>query len=491
MEAKIDREFIVALKETNGSLNAVKVAIDKPVELISKLTAILENTSCSVYNMAELFTHQYPNRDEHMEYIAPNSYDDHGGKDSKKNFSVEYPTCLPYSELKATWEKAAKEGEQWCFEKCNKAGRTPDGTYINNCRRKFVATLIRNQKEKYMEKVLRWIDAQSYAKTCERLKAERDVRCFSKGGIGFHTYHHRILNDVNISLRTNFGYANASHSLLTLRYKGVDILPYSYLVNFYHADMVDLLRCTRVYELKRESWIEAFNFISEKVEEATENPERFIENYVITEVRTMINGLNELAIDSKAYMEKIADNKIERQKSVRCRCGAERQEMLVYADDMALFFKVEKITGAYDFVGNMSKLMDMCPRMATVLTNTINSIIAMYSALRPKIVDGIAKLRQRILSIEDTLYMEEQKLQAVTEQLSQYYARICQMHGLTADFSMHTFEVENPKFIELKKKSGELSQSIYTNQKTLKKLDSFLSYLSKSAIRIRSISLAT
>ena len=94
--------------------------------------------------------------------------------------------------------------------------------------------------------------------------------------IGWTSYEYKANEDVVIFIHTNFGYGNSSYFFLNMRYKGIDILPYTSIVHYYKANIVDLCRHTRQYSMKRDSWNVAFNLVVEAANMAKNNPEKLL-----------------------------------------------------------------------------------------------------------------------------------------------------------------------------------------------------------------------
>ena len=105
----------------------------------------------------------------------------------------------------------------------------------------------KNIKNSYYFECARFIDAYNFNKTSNLVKSNSDTVMFSTEDIGWTTYEYPVNDDVVIIVKTNFGYGCASYSFLGMKYKGIEVLPYSAYVNYYKANVVEIMRHTRQY----------------------------------------------------------------------------------------------------------------------------------------------------------------------------------------------------------------------------------------------------
>ena len=104
---------------------------------------------------------------------------------------------------------------------------------------------------------------------------------YSTDTLGWSDFTYKVTDDVTITIGTNFGYGQSSYFHLGLCYKGIDVLPYSFVTKYYYANMADIIRYTRLYEVKHDSWNVAFEFVERMANLATANPDAFIEETIV------------------------------------------------------------------------------------------------------------------------------------------------------------------------------------------------------------------
>lgn len=304
-EKDINRTHVVALKTEHGLLRSIEIPIERPEQFIAELSAMIDNSNRSVWDMQSFFTTRYPKTDDRMDYIHPNLYQ------STFVDCARYPELYDYSELRSSWEKSGKSARESYNNECAQKGTAPDATIAAQKESEAIESLKKRQKSCFYGKAIRWINASCYNDTASQLNRDDSIKMFSKENIGWNHFCHQVTDDVKVTLKTNFGYGSAAHFLLAVQYKGVDILPYSYIVNYYTANMAEIVRCTRNYRLCRESWHASFDFISNFVNNSVSDPQNFVESYIMREVIEMMQGLEEIVSNPNGFMERIGNNKPE------------------------------------------------------------------------------------------------------------------------------------------------------------------------------------
>ena len=221
--------------------------------------------------------------------------------------------------------------------------------------------------------------------------------------IGWSGFEYQITDDVKISIRTNFGYGNSSYFMLGMSYKKIDILPYSYLVRYYHADMRDLVRYTKLYRVERESWEKAFDYVVKAANMAVNNVTRFIRTYVLDEVKQMLFGMEMILLNPFSYaerMERKAGSETDCEYlTVRNMNIYEKSIFGVYPREMTMVIKSEKISGALDFLDNLSKLSAFLPE----IQDAVKQVREMAEKIKPDILSKINALDDHIFCLDQEI----------------------------------------------------------------------------------------
>ena len=163
-------------------------------------------------------------------------------------------------------------------------------------------------KKRYFNKASIYIKCQRLSETVKKIKEHKEIKLYSRDVVGRSVYTHKINDDFIVELRTNFGYGSAAYFNLTVKYKDIVILPYSYLVHYYYANMKSLMACTRAYRPLRDSWEASIDFIADFVNQSISDPRKFVGEYVIKEVEEMMKGLRTIIDNPAEVQSRIKDS---------------------------------------------------------------------------------------------------------------------------------------------------------------------------------------
>ncbi len=274
-----------------------------------------------------------------------------------------------------------------------------------------VAQTKKDLKISFLQKVEYYFNVYSYSKMLERLKEVSVNRMFSSEYIGWTTYDYKINNDIEFQVRSNFGYGNSSFFYVNLRYKDIDILPYSDVVTYYHANMCDFIRYTRQYYPERENWNYALDFVVETSNYAIKDESAFIEKWIFNEVEEMMSGLERLAFNPGKEFDNIIKKKLNTFGliSVRNISSYETSKYNIFATEAVVAFQAEKITGALLLMEQIRKLSSVYEKAERVIDRIkeINlELLPKFKKAIPSIEVQIPPLQaefERLIEKENTL----------------------------------------------------------------------------------------
>lgn len=257
-------------------------------------------------------------------------------------------------------------------------------------------------KREYYLRTRQYIFAMCYykrldsARICQRMSD--DVKMYSTDTLGWTKYDYPISRDVKIGLYTNFGYGVSSYFRIVLSYKGIPILPYSLYVHYYYANSRDLARFTRNYKPSRENWESAFKFVIDIANLAVSDPDKFVREWVMNEVSSMIDGLR--CIDQHPipfWLDKMGD-KQSNSPYLHCRTRDKeaREYYEAYPHEMDVDFRAKKISGALEFLDSLKALKSIYSQV----DEAINVIKSLAKGLAPRITDAIRGIQNDIAGLE-------------------------------------------------------------------------------------------
>lgn len=473
----IDKTHIIVLQELNGLLKKIELPINRPETFINELKAMIKNPSRTVWDMQSLFTSRYPMTNRYLDYIHPFSYQDTYVQ------GISYPHMAKYDDLQKSWADAKNMAHKCCPDYGNQ-NETMRAALILQTEFRLVNNLKTVQKDEFFREAIRWINGNCYHDAVNKITQEASVKMFSTENIGWNNFPYEINNDVKISVKTNFGYGSSSYFTLAVQYKGLDILPYSYIVKYYKANMADIIRCTRSYMACRESWLASFDFVSDFVNKSVEDPDGFVESYIMQEVTEMMTGLEAIATDPEVYIGKIRKNKADPFVIyIRPMLNNEEKRLQSYPDEMPMLFKVEKITGALDFLNSLTAIAKIVNKVQPY----IDRLLDINTALYPEIQEAMKRITNRINENKPIKENLEKLISDLSNKIKSFETEIESLCTETAQdkhFIQSKYETEHPEYLKAKEELNDLKTQHFNVDLLIYDLNSFLDILNNSLSKL-------
>jgi len=260
-----------------------------------------------------------------------------------------------------------------------------------------------NEKNKLVDEITYRKIAHSMDKAYEKFKDDADILAFSHRRRGFDLPEFKLGVDFDVIYKSNFGYGSASYFYSHIKYKDIDILPYSDWIRYRFADKHDIIRFTRRHQLLNSSWSEAFDFTSKLFNHSVTDPKTFVDVWIINECKEMIEGLEYLL--NKNEEHEVINSQFGHKTSVKINAGRD-----------LLDFKGEKISGALHFLSKIKEL--------TVFTDKINSFIERIKQcnlnIYPQLKEEIAKLKSEIDDLTKVIQIKEPILKKLSNEMTKY-----------------------------------------------------------------------
>jgi len=260
-----------------------------------------------------------------------------------------------------------------------------------------------NEKKKLIKEITYRKIAHSINEAYEKFEDDNDILAFSHRRRGFDLPEFKLGDDFDVIYKSNFGYGSVSYFYSHIKYKDIDILPYSDWIRYRFANKHDIIRFTRRHQLLNPSWLEAFDFTSKLFNHSVTDPKTFVNVWIINECKEMIEGLEYLL------------NKNEKHELIHSQFGHDVSVEINAGKDL-LDFKGEKISGALHF---MSKIKEL-----TVFTDKINSFIERIKqcnlSIYPQLKEEIAELKSTIDDLNKQIETKRPTLEKLTNQMVKY-----------------------------------------------------------------------
>lgn len=460
-KSQVNEKYVLALVENSDTtLSVRRINIPSSEVPIAELEAMVDNPNRTDYDMSSYFYSIFSPKVKSFDFCYPSEYND-SYIDSRS-----VPREISY----ADYVKVVKEIET-TFDAKHRFSKEP----LDVLKLKLEKEIIEanhSAKKKYLKKASIYIKCQLLSETIKKnIKEHDEIKLYSRDVVGYSTYTHKINDDITVELRTNFGYGSASYFNLSVKYKDIVILPYSYLVHYYYANMKSLMACTRAYRPLRESWEASIDFIADFVNQSVADPRKFVREYVMKEVEEMMKGLRAIMDNPAEVQGRIKDSSSSeiRLSVIRPFNDDDFVMMETMADELTTLFKAEKITGALLFVESLRQLQEVCGDMSAL----IDEILSMNKGVKPEISPVLKSVRLTI----KTLKREEMKLERqikFKENRKLYFDKRkerLQAKMTFAEKIAHDkiFREKNPLYVKLEEEINELNQKVYNLQDKIRK----------------------
>ena len=250
MNKKINIDYIGVVRELrNGKMEYTEVPILNPYdEIMDKLSQVDDKKEYNELFITELHDRFY----KIFKYIKP-----------KKCYNY----CLPHKYNESYIDACVYPKFIILFDQPNSLDIINKIMVDNNWKEATYDQLFevynRSHRIDLCKKMIRYLNAFNIEKTIIGLKCDPSNKMFSTENRGFTEYDYKLNNDISFKVKSNFCYGNSSFFFVNITYKDIDILPYSQVVTYYYANMADLIKYTRSYEMERENWERALRFVVE------------------------------------------------------------------------------------------------------------------------------------------------------------------------------------------------------------------------------------
>ena len=400
---KINEDFIPVVHLNGNNLEYKEIIIEKNYEyLISLIEKALQNDSFLLIEIQNTFSYIFTGKPRGYSYCFPHDYSEAFVD------SADYPKIYSLEEYDSEINKVRVEYIEKEKEKLNnekEEGKIDDILYQESIERinKEAEEIVNNHKAKirnsFIKESTRYIQAYEFYTALKRIKDDETNVMYSTEIIGWTKYHYSINNNVNVYFKSNFCYGRSAYFHITLVYKGVEILSYPKLIQYYHANMFDFIDCTESYKPERHNWKPALSFVVDQANWAAEDEDAFVQKWIIDGTKEMVLGLNEILNSPSEVIEKLIKFNLDDSSlyAVRNITKDEIVEYKVYRNEMTIAFQAEKISGSLLLISNLTKLCSLFPEIKSI----IHEIEHINKEFFPKLHNAIVTLSHKIKSLSN------------------------------------------------------------------------------------------
>lgn len=448
--SELNVDYILALKKDDkGMLFTEEVKIMHPEDVLQKLNQYEDSTSYDIFDAVHYVDSLKYNKWQTYSYCWPYEYN--------KSF-ISRATVRPVifmnnrpviieSDIskRQVWEKNYIEDIEGIKKRIELeyASKRHPLEYIAklNRNREMTEKIAQEQRErkieiknKYISEIRRYVYGMCYEQTLHTVIPTSLM--YSNEHIGWYKPQYPIAGNVLISVFSNFCYGRSAYFHVNLNYKGINILPYTDIINYYWSNMMDNVRYTRDYEPRRYNWENALLFIEEVSNLIITDSEKFEKEWIINEVEKMMEGLKSINNDIAKYYEKQkeAKEKAEEDEKKSEKENREIQRIIryrfvddltikrhkIYEHETLLTIQVDKLSAALALLDDLSAIQNIY----SPILNHIETIVQYNAELVPAITLCRNDLQERIKVLNeqlDVLYAQngitQNKMQAIKNEI--------------------------------------------------------------------------
>ena len=108
-----------------------------------------------------------------------------------------------------------------------------------------------------------------------------------------------LIKDLEVQFLTNFGYGSKSYFCTKLRFKDIDIVPFSEWIRYRDSYYNEILFYSQDYSISNHSWQSAMEYVRDAINLCVENEAGFVEKYITSECEWLVNGLKDIVAERK------------------------------------------------------------------------------------------------------------------------------------------------------------------------------------------------
>lgn len=421
----VNFDFILALGYDGIKSEVYKIPIVRQTSLIDQLLQMVEDDSYDAVAMHDLLIHSLnSNICSHYPYCLAHEYTDYLISDiTFPDFDV-----ISYRNSIITLRNKLMKK---VYKQMNKfKGKAEiDELEVD----KLIIKKLREDKKDYANKALPFIYAIDYHTTLIKYNIEQKFVIYSNEIHGRYRQYNRnffIGKDIEVSIFTNFCYGRSTVFHCNVKYKKIALLPYSEWVNYYYAGYNEILKCTRSFYRKRDSWHYCFQFIKDFINSALKDPEKFFKEEVVREIRELIIGLESIMnLDDKKLEMKMQvkrednDSKYIGVITARQCNEKDRTYFKIAPKECAMVFRMEKICGSLYFLKSLKELNVIC----LDVDNAIQRIIDLNNKIYPEVLlaippvsNEIKEMNREIKRISKNIQTKEKRMCYCERRIDKY-----------------------------------------------------------------------
>lgn len=246
----------------------------------------------------------------------------------------------------------------------------------------------------------------SYKKCLE----DKNILAFSHRIAGWSNPIYNLNENFSIEIKSNFGFGYSSYFFVIIKYKNIEITPFSDWINYEHAKFSEIIRYTKSFtsykcqKLKNGNvyykpiiynscWEKAMIFFKDTCNLSMNDETKFIEKFIIEECEKMVCSLENMLISTNFELKDRLTNKY---------YNVDKKGHYL------MEFRGEKISGSLEFI---NKILDF------KYITKIDNFITRLENCNLKIYPSLSQELEYIKSECDILKLKQSKVKSLYDKL--------------------------------------------------------------------------
>ena len=254
-------------------------------------------------------------------------------------------------------------------------------------------------KQKIKDKYILWQKAYSIAETYNLCRKNKSIITFSHRKDGWSNPIYHLSKNLTVEIKTNFGFGNSSYFYSIIRYKDIEITPFSEWVYYEFAKFSEIIRYTQTYLLQNEDWLSAMEFSRDACNLSIESEELFIEKYILFECEQMVIGLENILKENNFTFKHRRNENYRSEKK----------------GHILIEFRGEKISGSLNFIKKIIEFENII-----TIKKFIDRIENCCKIIQPILLKEIEILKPKVNNLSNEISVLKPAYEAIVEQKNQY-----------------------------------------------------------------------
>jgi DNA-binding transcriptional ArsR family regulator len=405
---EVNKDFIACIHNNGRRAKYCEYEIEDFSYKIEELEDFVRSSSRSVSEIKSKYRELFPFKFWWQGYCLENEYND-----------VEYTVVSNPLDVFVEYEKELKRE----IKIINSEYKDIKAELIKEGKRNFAALekkqkkaleiiekqLLEEYAEDFLEAVKEAKDAINYELTLNKIRDNAKVVAYSSDQKGWSDFSFLKINkDLGIQVKTNFCYGNSSYFIVTIIYKDVPIVPYSYIVTYYNARAIDIIRGTKWFARRRSSWKPALEFAIECANEAKNEPVKFVNDFITSELDTLVTRISKFVKNPDCIIPILKEND-STEVELSYIHGIDIESMLIYEDEMSPAITAIKVTDSLSYISSLNKLVDDFEPISKYL----GKILYWNRRLKKTIIELLNKVNDTLPTFEKECTNIESKIRRV------------------------------------------------------------------------------